>query len=504
MVSLVSNSDNNSSRLTKKIPDFDRCYTIDLTNNLPTPAQVTLFGAFQFLFQFPTNPAPPTINIATIPVGLAPRDGAFNSINNRMYVTNGTSNSVSVIDCVTNTVIATVPVVGLSPRGIAFNPISNTMYVVSFAAGTVSVIDCVSNLVIGAPIVVGASPNGIAYNSISNRMYVCNSAAATVSVIDCATNTVIGVPIAVGAGVIRIAFNTTFNRMYVTNFTAGTVSVIDCVTNLVIGVPIVVGATPEGIAFNPIDNTMYLVRVGAGAVIIIDCITNLVVGAPIVVGALPFEIAYNSLNNTMYIPRQIANVVMVIDCNTNLITGAPIPVGAAPFGVEYNSINNSIYVQNTLGNTVSVIAPAGGAIPAGVTVGVSESTYQELLEETIWQPFIIGGMTIQSSVPQLAQINIIRYRDTNGVRQQYTFHPFDYFSVNQYQNFLEVFPIDIYVDGEMQSEFTLLGLTQVTITIYVKKRVAINNILHSEPIIEVGSDISPLFESRVTVTVPKK
>jgi YVTN family beta-propeller protein len=61
-----------------------------------------------------------------------------------VYVTNFNSDSVSVIDTTTNTVIATVAV-GLGPKELAVG--SDAVYVPSFATGTVSVIDTDTNTV---------------------------------------------------------------------------------------------------------------------------------------------------------------------------------------------------------------------------------------------------------------------------------------------------------------------------------------------------------------------
>jgi YVTN family beta-propeller protein len=64
-----------------------------------------------------------------------------------MYVTNGLSKTVSVIDTRTNTVIDTIPV-GEGPVDIAFNPYNGGMYVTNGLSKTVSVIDTRTNTVI--------------------------------------------------------------------------------------------------------------------------------------------------------------------------------------------------------------------------------------------------------------------------------------------------------------------------------------------------------------------
>ena len=63
------------------------------------------------------------------------------------YVANPDSNSVSVIDTASNTVVATVRVVGC-PNGVAITPDGFRAYVTDQCNGSVSVIDTASNTVV--------------------------------------------------------------------------------------------------------------------------------------------------------------------------------------------------------------------------------------------------------------------------------------------------------------------------------------------------------------------
>jgi YVTN family beta-propeller protein len=62
------------------------------------------------------------------------------------YVTNRGSNSVSVIDTASNTVVATIPV-GAFPEGVAITPDGTRAYVTN-ESNTVSVIDTATNTVV--------------------------------------------------------------------------------------------------------------------------------------------------------------------------------------------------------------------------------------------------------------------------------------------------------------------------------------------------------------------
>ena len=180
--------------------------------------------------------------IATIGVGLYPRQASFDSTNHRIYVTGQGSDSVFVIDTDTNTVSDTISV-GDAPYGVAFDLVHDRMYVSNADAGTVSVISTATNHVIGDHIQVGDVPVGVAFDSENHRIYVANQGSAdtsvqgsdTVSVIDTATNSVIDT-ISIGRHPRDVAFDSVNQRIYVVNAFSNTVSVIDTGTPPVITV----------------------------------------------------------------------------------------------------------------------------------------------------------------------------------------------------------------------------------------------------------------------------
>ncbi|WP_151062000.1 PE domain-containing protein [Mycobacterium tuberculosis] len=99
-----------------------------------------------------------------------------------IYVTNQGSNTVSVIDPVTNTVTGSITD-GNGPSGVAVSPVTGLVFVTNFDSNTVSVIDPTTNTVTGSPITVGTAPTGVAVNPVTGEVYVTNFAGDTVSVI---------------------------------------------------------------------------------------------------------------------------------------------------------------------------------------------------------------------------------------------------------------------------------------------------------------------------------
>lgn len=98
------------------------------------------------------------------------------------YVSNGGSNTVTVLDLVYLRRDRTLQV-GSNPTGLAVNPVRNEVYVVNTDSGTVSVIDTESNRVV-ATIPVHRQPYFISVDNTGRRAYVANSGSNNVSVID--------------------------------------------------------------------------------------------------------------------------------------------------------------------------------------------------------------------------------------------------------------------------------------------------------------------------------
>ena len=193
----------------------------------------------------------------------------------RVYVANHNSDSVSVIDTATDTVIATVPVPGGAIQA-AVTPDGSRAYV-TIEGKFVSVIDTVANVLLPGSIVTGLSPVSVAVTPDGTRAYVTNAASDTVAVIDTATNTV-GPGIPVGDVPLYLSISPDGSRVYVPNREHDTVSVIDTATDTVV-TTIGVGNGPYYAAVSPDGTTVHVPNYNqgsAGSVSVIDTATNTV------------------------------------------------------------------------------------------------------------------------------------------------------------------------------------------------------------------------------------
>ena len=156
------------------------------------------------------NTATNTVIGSPIAVGNSPVGVAVTPNGNYVFVTNNSDNTVSVISTATHSVVGPPIGVGNQPAGVVITPDGRFAYVADNGSGnmpsnTVSVIDIATDTVVGL-VTVGNKPLGIDITPDGKYVYVTNSQDGTVSVINTATNTVLGVPIAVGSFPISLGF----------------------------------------------------------------------------------------------------------------------------------------------------------------------------------------------------------------------------------------------------------------------------------------------------------
>ncbi len=286
--------------------------------------------------------------VATVGVGLFPLvvaitpDGAF------AYVTNGNSFTVSVIATSSNTVVATVAVDPV-PIGVAITPDGAFAYVVNrgfcSVPGTVSVIETASNTVV-ATVAVGTCPVGVAITPDGAFAYVVNRISRTVSVIETASNTVVA-SVGVGVDPTGAAITPDGAFAYVTNLTSNTVSVIETANNTVVAT-VGVGNFPVSVAITPDGAFAYVAHaVVPDLVSVIETASNTVVAtigagsSPGDLGDFPGAVAITPdgafayvVNRSSFTPGSsfISTTVSVINTGSNTVV-ATVNVGDRPLGV---------------------------------------------------------------------------------------------------------------------------------------------------------------------------
>lgn len=333
-------------------------------------------------------PAHPSITVGGFPTGIT-----LNRSTHTVYVGNGTTGTLSLIDGATcNAHVArgcgrnaTAVTAGTDPIGIAIDESTNTVYVVNFS-GTMTVVNgrsCDATHTAGcqaalATVRVGVYPQFLAVDDRTHTVYVANSGSNTVSVIDGRRHRV-RASIPVGPQPFTVAFNARTGSLYVTDLGAHTISVIDgnrCNATDVSGcrhrpATVNVGETPGGIAVDAGTKTVYVTGESTNDVSVVDgrrCNGRTTAGCrerPVHVqaGAGARGIAVNELTHTVYVANTVDNTVSVIDgttCNARVRAGcsqraAVAPVGLSPRRVAVDEATNTVYVTNAGSDTVTII-----------------------------------------------------------------------------------------------------------------------------------------------------
>jgi YVTN family beta-propeller protein len=342
---------------------------------------IIIIAIVPFFYPVPlATPSAPTVFIEQrivsvdqriVSVGNSPTSVAVDPNTNMVYVANYDSNTTSIINGATNSVVDTVPV-GQLPAGVAINPNTNLIYVANWHSNTVSIINGTTNSVVDTVPVGQSSPTSVAVDPNTNMVYVANGDSNTVSIINGTTNSVVG-RIDVGNYPTSVAINPTTNTIYVANNDSRTVSVINGTTNSVVHT-VPVGQSPAGVAINPTTNTIYVANYDSNTTSIVNGTTNSVV-AHITVGNYPTSVAINPTTNTIYVANLGSSTVSVIDGIANTLAAEGIAVGNFPTSVAVNPNTNMTYVANGGDDTLSIIAPTSTKVlPRAYEIDINNQT----------------------------------------------------------------------------------------------------------------------------------
>jgi len=128
--------------------------------------------------------------VATVTLDAMPLRIAVNPTTNRIYVTKQYcfiggvktfSNSLSVIDGATNTIVTNIPI-GTGLQGVAANPTYNHVFVANPGGARVAMVDGNTNTVLTS--IPASSPRGIAVNPTTDHVYVANGNNTVIVILD--------------------------------------------------------------------------------------------------------------------------------------------------------------------------------------------------------------------------------------------------------------------------------------------------------------------------------
>ena len=310
------------------------------------------------------------------------------------YVTNGKSNSVSVLDMRNYSSIATIPV-GANPTGVAANSQKNEVYVVNTGSNSLSVIDAEQNKVVDT-IGVERAPYFVDISSDGRRAYVADSGSNSVSIIDLQSRRVLrNVQVGKSPGVARVSQNG--NVVVAAERVGNSISVIDA-QSMEVRSTLSVCEQPTDVEILADSSKAFITCSGSSQVAVVGLssaqpstgtkalshVERRSEGgkharpsrdfgpdrllALLDVGATPVHLALKPDGGEIFVSNFGADTISEILTSTNEVSGSYV-IGAGPVRGIVSADNSTLYVSNFNSDTIGVYSIDDGKLVGTVHVG---------------------------------------------------------------------------------------------------------------------------------------
>jgi YVTN family beta-propeller protein len=289
------------------------------------------------------------------------------------YVSNGKSNSVSVVDVQTFKRLKDIAV-GESPTGAAVNPVKREAYVVNSGSGSASVIDCERNEVV-ATIATGKSPYFIDVSADGKRGLVANSGDDTVSVIDLDARKVTAT-IHVGKSPGLVRGDEQMGVAIAAERNGNSISVIDLHSMRVRTLSMHVCDQPTDVVLLPSGTKAFVGCSGSNQVAVVgfgsgsssngagkDALLTL-----LPVGKAPVHLAMKPDTGEIFVSNFDAGTISEIATGTNEV-GGTYYIGKQPSQGLVSRDNTLLYISNFGSDNVAVYSVVNGKVIGTVDVG---------------------------------------------------------------------------------------------------------------------------------------
>ena len=248
----------------------------------------------------------------------SPTSAAFDPLNGFIYVTNGASNNVTIIQSSDNKIIGYVDV-GIDPVSAVYDPVNEHIYVANYASNNISIINNIS--IYKSIQLEGSSPGlgqqahpiALAYDNLNEHVYVAdNSPKENITII---SNTSVYSHIDLGSKTHH----------------------------------------PVAIVYDPSNNHIYVSY--QKTVIVISNTTIYKSGTfngNISVGNHPFSLTYDSMNSTILVshyPGGSKNITVISGVHTSGNFSLP---SAGPYSTTFDEGNNYLYIANSPSDSISL------------------------------------------------------------------------------------------------------------------------------------------------------
>lgn len=306
---------------------------------------------------------------------------ALPSTQDRVYTADQNTNTVSVFNPSTNTLVGQIKLGNqrpdvLSPlykgqinvHGLGFSPDHKTLLVISNGSNSVSFVDTATNKVKGITYV-GRSPHEGFFTADGKEVWVVVRGEDYISVIDPVTyKETRRIQTDLGPGMVQ--FHPDGKLAFAVSSFTPTVDIIDVKSHEIIKKISVVSPFSPFLQFTPDYSEIWMTHKDVGKVTRISTKTLEVTGV-IDTGFITNHLAFAKVNGKVlsYVTVGGENVVKVFTTDNDAKLLATIPTGALPHGIWTSDDNSRVYIGLENGDGVEVLDPASNKIIAHMPGG---------------------------------------------------------------------------------------------------------------------------------------
>jgi YVTN family beta-propeller protein len=302
---------------------------------------------------------------------LFPAIGAFgsfgtltsDSLSGLMYVQNMNSNSISVIDVFSNTVLRNITVDGIL-QNIELSEDQQALYIITQNghSGTIYMLNTTSNEIMNERISTQVSFQDVAF--FNDTLYLSDAIGGKLLVMN--SNGTLMHEINVGSRPQFIEVRPDGQVLYVAR-SGGSISVVDLEQNMVIA-EIDSGNMPHHLSFDNNGAKLFVVNSENDTLTVIDSQKHEIIKT-IPVGDNPRYVALNPDETLAYVTNMASNTVSMVD--TQLIEVVnEIPLSNGPYGIAFSADGGDLaYVSKMSGNDVSIIDTTSNTITTTIYAG---------------------------------------------------------------------------------------------------------------------------------------
>ncbi|MGN2638584.1 YncE family protein [Nocardia takedensis] len=302
---------------------------------------------------------------SSVPMVDAPTEVVVDSREKTLYVSEGNTKSIVMVDITRNDIVATIPVGG-TPGRMVIDPKSGTLYATTNGPGKpVVAIDTRTRQIVARISMttdpIGHSPNAMAVDSEAGFLYVATEFSNSfVAKVDIATNAVIA-KTSIPGGAYDIDIDPDIGVLYLSLYD-NVLLAMDSFTNEILRT-IPIGAEARGLAIDSQKDRLYLAHsskwLAPGAsraaynLSVLDTITYELI-TTIEVEKPPYDVAVDPSASAAYFATAGSfntgegGTVVVVDATSNAIADLlPFDSTAQPVSLACDSITHAIYVAMT-------------------------------------------------------------------------------------------------------------------------------------------------------------